>query len=277
MLNPNRGEFTRLPQSGKVTGEYTMDGTNHNLLENKVILVTGAGQGIGQAMTTVFAQNGAIVYANDVRHGTVEEWNEAVNQAASGEVRPLYFDISSEQEAKTAVMKIKKEVGHIDGMVNNAGVEFNELIGMISRDNMEKMFSVNVYGAINMLQIVSRVMSRQESGGSIVNIASMTALRGNRGQLVYSATKGAIVSLTKSAAKELAEKKIRVNAIAPGLTNTAMMQQADNDKLQSRINNICMGRLAEPEDIAKACMFMLSDLSSYVSGQVLAVDGCTIM
>ena len=120
-------------------------------------------------------------------------------------------------------------------------------------------------------------MARQESGGSIVNIASMTALRGNRGQLVYSATKGAVVSLTKSAAKELAEKNIRVNAIAPGLTNTAMMQQADPEKIQSRIDNICMGRLAEPTDIANACMFMVSDLSTYISGQILAVDGCTIM
>ncbi len=247
------------------------------LLTGKVILVTGAGRGIGQAMATVFAQNGAVVYANDVRLGAVEAWCEEVNAAGPGQVRPLYFDICSEQEAKAAVMQVKKEHGHIDGLVNNAGVEFNELIGMISRTNMEKMFSVNVFGTINMLQIVSRVMARQQNGGSIVNIASMTALRGNRGQLVYSATKGAVVSLTKSAAKELAEKHIRVNAIAPGLTNTAMMQQADPEKLQSRINNICMGRLAEPEDIAKACMFMLSDLSDYVSGQVLAVDGCTIM
>ncbi len=248
-----------------------------SILVNKVILVTGAGRGIGQAMATVFAQNGAIVYANDVRPGTVEAWNESVNKEGPGEVRSLYFDISSEQEAKAAVMQIKRECGRIDGLVNNAGVEFNELIGMISRSNMEKMFTVNVFGAINMLQIVSRVMSRQPEGGSIVNIASMTALRGNRGQLVYSATKGAVVSMTKSAAKELAEKNIRVNAIAPGLTNTEMMRQAQADKLQSRIANICMGRLAEPEDIAKACVFMLSDLSGYVSGQILAVDGCTIM
>ncbi|MBQ2627010.1 MAG: SDR family oxidoreductase [Eubacterium sp.] len=250
---------------------------NLNLLQDKVIIITGAGRGIGQAMATLFAQNGVIVYANDVREGAVEEWNAEINAKASGEVRPLYFDISSEAEAKNAVMTVKRACGHIDGLVNNAGVEFNELIGMISRSNMEKMFTVNVYGAINMLQIVSRIMGRQENGGSIVNIASMTALRGNRGQLVYSATKGAIVSLTKSAAKELAEKKIRVNAIAPGLTNTAMMQQADPEKIQYRINNICMGRLAEPEDIAKASMFLLSDLSSYVSGQILAVDGCTIM
>ena len=247
------------------------------LLDGKVVVVTGAGRGIGQAMATVFSQNGAIVYANDVRPGSIEAWCGAVNADAAGEIRPLYFDIVSETEAKDALMRVKRECGHIDGLVNNAGVEFNELIGMISRANMEKMFTVNVYGAINMLQITSRIMGRQESGGSIVNIASMTALRGNRGQLVYSATKGAMVSMTKSAAKELAQKKIRVNCIAPGLTNTPMMRQADPEKLQSRIDNICMGRLAEPEDIAKACMFMLSDLSGYISGQVLAVDGCTIM
>jgi len=250
---------------------------NYHLLDGKVIIITGAGRGIGQAMATVFAENGAIVYANDVREGSVEEWCGCVNQNAAGEVRSLYFDISSEKEARAAVMQVKKESGHIDGLVNNAGVEFNELIGMISAENMQKMFQVNVFGAINMLQIVSRIMSRQENGGSIVNIASKTALRGSRGQLVYSATKGAVVSMTLSAAKELTEKKVRVNAIAPGITNTPMMQQADPEKIQYRINNICMGRLAEPEDIAKACMFMLSDLAGYVSGQILAVDGCTIM
>lgn len=251
--------------------------SNNNLLTDKVIIVTGAGRGIGQAMATLFAENGAVVYANDVREGTVEEWCRAVNENSDGEIIPLYFDITSEQEVKTAVMSVKKERGHIDGLVNNAGVEFNELIGMINRDHMRMMFDVNVFGTVNMLEIVSRIMGRQENGGSIVNIASMTALRGNRGQMIYSATKGAVISLTKSAAKELAPKKIRVNAIAPGLTNTAMMQQADPEKLQSRINNICMGRLAQPEDIAGACMFMLSDLSAYVSGQILAVDGCTIM
>lgn len=253
-----------------------MNRENH-LLAGKVIIVTGAGRGIGQAMATLFAENGAIVYAGDIQQGSVDEWCGDVNVDICGEVRPLYFDVSSESQVRTAVMQVKKDCGHIDGLVNNAGIEFNELIGMINHDNMEKMFSVNVYGTINMLQMVSRIMGKQETGGSIVNIASMTALRGNRGQLVYSATKGAVVSLTKSAAKELAEKKIRVNAIAPGLTNTAMMRQANKDKLQGRINNICMGRLAEPEDIAKACVFMLSDLSEYVSGQVLAVDGCTIM
>lgn len=247
------------------------------MLTGKVCVVTGGSRGIGKAISQIFSQNGAVVYATATREGSVEEWSDEFNKDVKGEVRSLYFDVSNEKAVRDAVMQIKKACGHIDGLVNNAGVEFNELIGMISHENMEKMFSVNVYGTINMLQIVSRIMGRQENGGSIVNIASTTALRGNKGQLVYSATKGAVISLTKSAAKELAEKMIRVNAIAPGLTNTDMIQLVDQTKLQGRINNICMGRLAEPKDIANACLFMVSDLSAYISGQVLTVDGCTIM
>ena len=247
------------------------------MLTGKNCIVTGGSRGIGKAIAQVFAQNGAVVYATATKMGAVEEWSREFNKGIKGEIRPIYFDVSRENDVKDAVLRIKRECIHIDGLVNNAGVEFNELIGMISQSNMEKMFSVNVYGTIYMIQIVSRIMGRQENGGSIVNISSMTALRGNKGQLAYSATKGAVIALTKSAAKELAEKKIRVNAIAPGLTNTDMMKQAAPEKLQARINNICMGRLAEPEDIAKACMFMISDDSAYVSGQVLAVDGCTIM
>ncbi len=247
------------------------------LLKDKVCIITGAGRGIGQAIAELFAENGAVVYANDLREGCMAEWEEECRGKFSGCIRPVYFDITDEQQVKNSVMQIKKECGHIDVLVNNAGVEFNELIGMISEKNMETMFRVNVFGTINMLQMVSRVMGRQESGGSIINISSMVGLRGNRGQLVYSATKGAVISLTKSAAKELAPKNIRVNSIAPGLTKTKMMEQADPEKLQSRINNVCMGRLAQPIDIANGCLLLACDLAGYISGQVLPVDGCTIM
>ena len=108
-------------------------------------------------------------------------------------------------------------------------------------------------------------------------MSSMVGIRGNAGQLVYSATKGAVIALTKSAAKELAAKKIRVNSIAPGLTQTEMMEQADIEKLQSRINNICLGRIAQPSDIAGGCLLLACDYSGYISGQILPVDGCTIM
>lgn len=249
----------------------------NELLKNKVCIVTGAGRGIGQAIAKLFAENGALVYANDLREGCADEWIQECAGMYLGSIRAIYFDITDESQVKKNVQRIKKEVGRIDILINNAGVEFNEIVGMISQKNMERMFKVNVVGTINMLQIVSRVMARQQDGGNIINISSMVGLRGNRGQLVYSATKGAVISLTKSAAKELASQNIRVNSIAPGLTKTKMMEQVEQSKLQSRIDNICMGRLAEPIDIARGCLLLASDLAGYISGQVLPVDGCTIM
>lgn len=247
------------------------------LLEGKVGIVTGSARGIGAMISQFFVECGAIVYANDRNIERMHEWIETLDKDLQKNVKPVEFDITNSDEVRKELMKIKQESGKIDFLVNNAGIEFNELIGMISKSNMEKMFQVNVFGTIEMLQTVSRIMGRQENGGSIVNISSMVGLRGNKGQLVYSATKGAVIALTKSAAKELAPKKIRVNSIAPGLTKTEMMDAADLEKLKNRIDNICMGRIAVPKDIAKACAFFVSDLSEYVSGQVLAVDGCTIM
>ena len=238
------------------------------MLEDKVCLITGAGRGIGAAVATRFAEEGARVYANDNRPGTVDEW--AAKAAFPGKVYPLYFDITDSSQSKEALMRIKKESGRLDVLVN-------ELIGMISEQNMRKMFEVNVFSMINLLQFAARIIARNSEGGSIINISSIVGQRGNRGQLVYSATKGAVISLTKSAAKELADKKIRVNSIAPGMTRTAMMLQADQSRLQERIANISMGRLAEPEDIANACLFLASDLSKYISGEILGVNGCAIM
>lgn len=245
------------------------------LLKNKVCIITGSARGIGRAIAELYASEGADVIVNGTRPGSADEWIE--NSEYRECFHPYYFDITDSSAVRQNVMAIKKQFGHIDVLVNNAGVEFNELIGMISRDNMEKMFNVNVYGTIEMIQAVSRIMSRNENGGSIINISSMVGLRGNAGQLVYSATKGAVIALTKSAAKELASKGIRVNSIAPGLTQTEMMEQADLEKLQGRISNICMGRIAQPTDIAGACLMLASDYAGYISGQIIPVDGCTIM
>lgn len=245
------------------------------LLAGKVCIVTGSARGIGKEIAILFAEEGAEVVVNSRHEGNADSWIS--EHELKDHLHPYYFDISDTASVRKNVMAIKKQFGRIDVLVNNAGVEFNELIGMISHENMEKMFNVNVFGTIEMLQIVSRVMERNENGGSIINISSMVGMRGNRGQLVYSATKGAVIALTKSAAKELAPKNIRVNSIAPGITQTAMMEQADLDKLEGRINNICMGRIAQPRDIAGGCLLLASDYAGYISGQVLAVDGCTIM
>lgn len=247
----------------------------HGLLNGKVCIVTGAGRGIGKEIAQLFAAEGATVVVNEKTVGAADQWVAESPYNDQFDIR--YFDIADEVTAKSAILDVKKKYGHIDVLVNNAGVEFNELIGMISRENMEKMFNVNVYGMINMIQIVSRVMSRNPNGGSIINISSMVGLRGNAGQLVYSATKGAVIALTKSAAKELANKKIRVNSIAPGITQTPMMEQADLEKLQGRINNICMGRIAQPSDIAGGCLLLACEYAGYISGQVLPVDGMTMM
>lgn len=245
-----------------------------NLLQNKVCIVTGSTRGIGREIATLFASESGDVIVNGTRRGSADDWiNESPNK---DRLHPFYFDITDSAAVHKNVMEIKKQFGRIDILVNNAGVEFNELIGMISSQNMEKMFKVNVYGMIEMIQTVSRVMARN-GGGSVINLSSMVGLRGSPGQLVYSATKGAVIALTKSAAKELAPKNIRVNSIAPGLTQTEMMEQADIEKLQGRISNICMGRIAQPRDIAGGCLLLASDYASYISGQVLPVDGCTVM
>ena len=161
-----------------------------SLLEGKVCIVTGSARGIGQEIATLFAEEGGQVIVNDAREGAADGW--IAESPLKDRLDAMYFDITDPEAVRKNVMAIKKKYGHIDVLVNNAGVEFNELIGMISRPNMEKTFNVNVYGTIEMLQTVSRVMSRNPNGGSIINISSMVGLRGNAGQLVYSATKGAV-------------------------------------------------------------------------------------
>lgn len=247
-----------------------------NLLEKKVCIITGAAQGIGRAIAEQFAADGAIVYACDIKEGTMDEWVAACAEKYQTKIVPLYFDVTDATAVKTAFMSTFKAEGRIDVLVNNAGVVFNKKIGMILRPETELMFRVNVIAVIEMVQLVSRLMQRN-GGGSIVNIASVTAVLGSPGQSAYSATKGAIMSFTKSAAKELASLGIRVNAVAPGIVKTerfAELYEQSGEKIDARIQRIALGRLGTPEDIANACSFLASDRASYISGQILGVDGC---
>lgn len=241
------------------------------LLKDKVCVVTGAAQGIGHAIALELLREGAVVYGCDLREGSMDE-------LAGGDTafHPLYFDVTDAAGVKAAMMQVKKEQGRIDVLVNNAGVVFNKKIGMIVRAETELMFRVNVIAVIEMTQLVSRIMARS-GGGSIVNIASVTAVLGSAGQSAYSATKGAVIAFTKSAAKELAPQGIRVNAVAPGIVKTERFEElyeASGDKIDARIGRIALGRLGTPEDIARACAFLASDNASYISGQILGVDGC---
>ena len=237
-----------------------------SLLENKVCIITGAAQGIGHQIAKQFAADGAIVYACDRQEFTSNNEN----------IHPVVLDITNAASVKTTFTQIFKTEGHIDCLVNNAGIVYNRKIGMITREETERMFLVNVIAAMELLQLVSRLMARC-SGGSIVNIASVTAVLGSPGQVAYSATKGAIISMTKSAAKELASQGIRVNAVAPGIVKTERFKElyeSDGDKIDARIERIALGRLGTPEDVAHACAFLASDRANYISGQILGVDGC---
>ena len=206
----------------------------------------------------------------------MDEWAKACSEDNNTRVLPLYFDVTDATAVKSAFMSVFKQEGRIDALINNAGVVFNKKIGMILRPETELMFRVNVIAVIEMIQLVSRLMARNHSG-SIVNIASVTAVLGSPGQSAYSATKGAIMAFTKSAAKELAPLGIRVNAVAPGIVKTerfSELYEESGEKIDTRIQKIALGRLGTPEDVANACAFLASDRSSYISGQILGVDGC---
>lgn len=247
-----------------------------SILQEKVCIITGAAQGIGKAIAERFASDGAIVYACDRNEGSLNEWTEFVATKYNTRVIPVCFDVTDSVAVKNAFISIYKKEGRIDTLVNNAGVVFNKKIGMILRPETELMFRVNVVAVIEMVQLVSRLMARNQ-GGSIVNIASVTAVLGSPGQSAYSASKGAIISFTKSAAKELASLGIRVNAVAPGIIKTERfteLYEESGEKIDTRIQQISLGRLGTPEDVANACTFLASDRSSYISGQILGVDGC---
>lgn len=252
---------------------YDMD----KLLTGKICFVTGCGKGLGQATMIAFARAGAsVIYANDVVEGSIDQTAAMLEKECKVKIVPMYFDVADFAACKKAVVQIKKEQKKLDVLVNNAGVMKDALIGTVTKDLIDWTYGVNVFGSMELLQLATKLMMKQKSG-SIINLSSIVGLTGNPGQLVYSSTKGAIISMTKTAAKELAPHGIRVNAIAPGMIDTDMMRSVGEKHLAIHINNIPMGRLGRPEEIANTAVFLASDLSSYLSGQIIAVDGCVLV
>lgn len=245
---------------------------NYRILENKVCLVTGTSRGIGAEIVKCFAQAGAIVYANAKEKGSIDEITMTLSKQYQTKVIPLYFDVVDANACKNAIMQIKKDEKHLDVLVNNAGIMKDALIGMIQNQLIEEIFKVNVFATMELLQLSARLM-RSQSSGSIINFASIVGSNGNSGQLVYSASKGAVIALIKTAAKELAAANIRVNAVSPGMIDTDMFRSIGDKHVEKRLNSIGMKRLGTPKEVADLCVYLASDLSSYITGQVIGVDG----
>jgi 3-oxoacyl-[acyl-carrier protein] reductase len=242
-------------------------------LSGKVVLVTGSTRGIGWACVKLLAQYGAIVLLNgrtnsDLLHARVEEIKSTCGTEADG----FAFDVGSPDAVKECYATIFKKYRRLDILVNNAGILDDSLLGMVSTQNIERTLHVNVQGVILNMQYASRLMGRNASG-SIINMSSIIGRVGNTGQTVYGGSKAAVIGITLSAAKELAPTGIRVNAIAPGFIDTDMTRHLPREKFQERLAGIRMKRMGTPEDVARAVLFFASDLSSYVTGQILGVDG----
>ena len=244
------------------------------LLKGKTAVVTGCNRGIGKAILAVFARNGANIWAcvrmsDDIFTGYVAELENETGVTIS----PVYFDLGDPEQMRVGVKTIMAAKQPVDILVNNAGIVYTSLFQMTPADKMKEVFEINFFSQMALTQYITRIMTRQKSG-SIINISSSAAIEGNEGRAAYASSKAAMICSTKVVARELGEYNIRVNAIAPGLTNTDMMiESTPEDVLESTLQRTCMKRVGRPEEIANAVLFLASDLSSYMTGQVLCVDG----
>ena len=244
------------------------------LLEGKTAVVTGCNRGIGKAILDVFANNGANIWACTRQpDDKFSEYVTSLSKKTGVEINQVYFDFTQIDQIKTGVKTILSKKTAVDVIVNNAGVIFTSLFQMTSIDKMKEIFNINYFSQMLFTQILVRSMIRQGSG-AIVNISSSAAIEGNEGRTAYAASKAAIIASTKVMAKELASNNVRVNTIAPGLTETDMMiESTPKDALEDTLKRTCLKRVGRPEEIANVVLFLSSDLSSYMTGQVLRVDG----
>ncbi len=242
-------------------------------LENKVALVTGASRGIGKAISLALAKEGADLALIDL--GNMDEVAQEVT-ALGRQVFCFQADISQEEQVKSAVDAILDKLKRVDILINNAGVTRDNLLLRMSVEEWETVININLKGAFLCTKAVSRVMLKQKSG-RIVNIASVIGLMGNAGQANYAASKAGLIGFTKSCAKELASRQITVNAIAPGFIETQMTKGMSEDVRKALLELIPQKRLGQPEDVAKAVVFLASDDAAYITGEVVRVDGGMVM
>jgi 3-oxoacyl-[acyl-carrier protein] reductase len=242
------------------------------LLQNKVVLVTGASRGIGRAIATKMAQQGANVaftYLSSVEKG---EALVAELEVFGVKVKGYRSDASDYKQAEELMASVVADFGTIDVLINNAGITKDGLLMRMSEEQWDSVIQVNLKSVFNLTKAATKPMMKAKSG-SIINLTSVVGIRGNAGQANYAASKAGIIGFTKSVALELGSRNIRSNAIAPGFIETEMTSELNADATAEWTKSIPLKRGGQPEEVADACVFLASDMSKYITGQVLQVDG----
>lgn len=243
------------------------------LLSGKNIIITGAMRGIGRTILELFVANGANVWACDrSQNDAFEEDMRKLAEDHNVRIEPVYFDLSDEESIKNGIWKIVKGKKQIDVLVNNAGVAFGALFTMTPMAKLRDVFQINYFAQIQIMQLVLRVMIRQKSG-CIVNMSSVGGIETASGYLAYGSSKAALIYASKSVSHEVGQYGIRVNAIAPGLVETDMGSYKPQEEIDKILDRSSLHRKADPHEIANCALFLASDQSSFITGQVLIADG----
>ena len=245
-------------------------------LTGKTAIVTGGSRGIGRAIALCLAEEGAkvaVIYAGNT--AAAEETLQAITEKG-GQAISIQCDVANEDAVNAMVKQVKEQFGSVDILVNNAGITRDGLLMRMKTADWQAVLDTNLTGTFFCTKAVTKIMMKQRSG-AIVNLTSVVGLTGNAGQANYAAANSGIIGFTKSVAKELASRGIRANAVAPGCIDTDMTAVLSDAVKEEMIKTIPLGRVAQPEEVAKAVLFLVSDCASYITGQVLNVDGGMVM
>lgn len=248
------------------------------MLKDKIVLITGASRGIGRATALLMADNHADViinYRNDDSEGEADELVNLIAEKGEKAFK-IKADVSVEDEVAKMFDIIREKYKRLDVLVNNAGIMRSNLLLMTKTEEFDEIFNTNCKGVFLCMRATAKIMMKQKYG-KIINLSSIVGTNGDKGLVAYSASKSAIVGMTKSAAKELGVFNITVNAVAPGLIDTKMTENLKEEMKKEMVADIALGRMGKPEDVARVILFLSSGLSDYVSGQIVGIDGCQII
>ncbi|MDR1952735.1 MAG: 3-oxoacyl-[acyl-carrier-protein] reductase [Elusimicrobiota bacterium] len=241
-------------------------------LKEKAALITGSAQGIGKSIAETFAQEGAKVVISDINQDLAQKTADEIKSKYGVETLAVEANVVKLSDCENLVKSALDKFGKIDILVNNAGITKDNLVLRMSEADWDAVIAVNLKGVFNCIKAISKPMLKQREG-RIINIASVVGQMGNAGQINYSATKGGVIAMTKTCAREFASRNILVNAIAPGFIRTAMTDALSQEARQAMQSMIPLSRLGEASDVAKAALFLASDDSSYITGHVISVNG----